>query len=66
MMTEQTALIFYTSFLTVTVRNKSTDYDSLNPGHILLREKVLLQPLKIIIGPVHMVLPRPRQLEKGQ
>ena len=41
---------------------KGTDYDSLYPGHFLLREKVLLQPFKIIVGPVHMVHPGPRQL----
>lgn len=43
----------------------STDYDSLNPGHIILREQVLLQPFKVIIGPVHVVFPRPRQLEQA-
>lgn len=41
---------------------KRTYYDSLNPGHVLLGEQVLLQPLKVIVGPVHMVLPCPRQL----
>lgn len=40
-----------------------TDYDSLYPGNILLCKQVLLQPFKIIIGPVHMVLSCPRQLE---
>lgn len=45
-------------------RITSTDYDSLYPWHILLREQVLLQPFKILIGPVHMVLPCTRELEQ--
>lgn len=40
----------------------NTDYDSLYPGHILLSEQVLLQPLKVLVGAVHMVLPGPRPL----
>lgn len=45
---------------------KGTDYDPLDPRHILLGEQVLLQPFKVLIGPIHMVFPRPRQLEQTE
>lgn len=43
-------------------QRSSTDYNSLYPRHVLLREQMLLQPLQVIVGAVHMVLSSPRQL----
>lgn len=42
----------------------STDYDSLNARDFFLWEQMLLQPFKVIEGPMNVVLPRPSQLQR--
>lgn len=42
-----------------------THDDSLDPGHVLLREQVLLQPFKVLVRPGHMVFSRASQLCRG-
>lgn len=46
-------------------RKWSTHYDSLNPWHIFLWEQMLLQPFKVITGPMNVILPRPRLLQSA-
>lgn len=41
----------------------STDYDSLNARNFFLWEQMLLQPFKVIVGPVNVVLPCTSQLQ---
>lgn len=43
---------------------RSTDYDSLNARDFFLWEQMLLQPFKVIVGPMNVVLPRPSQLQR--
>lgn len=44
----------------------STDYDSLNARFFFLWEQMLLQPFKVIVGAVNVVLPRSSQLQMQQ
>lgn len=44
----------------------STDYNSLNAGFFFLWEQMLLQPFKVIVGAVNVVLPRSSQLQMQQ